>query len=78
MTGTGGQLSESIDVVVNDEARTVSAGATVADLVDDLGCGRRGVAVAVDDEIVSRSAWDTTRLSGGDRIEVLHAVQGGC
>lgn len=68
----------TIALSVNDEARVLPAGATVSDLVDGLGCGRRGVAVAVGEQIVARSAWETTKLEAGDRVEVLHAVQGGC
>lgn len=36
-----------------------------------------GLAVAVNDEVVPRSAWERTRLLPGDHIEVLSAVQGG-
>ena len=37
----------------------------------------RGVAVARNGDVVLRSRWDTTAIEPGDRIEVLHAVQGG-
>jgi sulfur carrier protein len=37
----------------------------------------RGVAVAIETEVVPRSAWVQTRLSAGERVEVLVAVQGG-
>ncbi len=67
-----------ISVMVNDETRTLPDGITVAGLVAELGCGRRGVAVAVNAEVVARSAWDMTEVVADDRIEVLRAVQGGC
>ena len=38
---------------------------------------RRGVAVAVDGEVVPRSAWDATTLADGQRVEVVGAIQGG-
>ena len=37
----------------------------------------RGVAVAVDGEVVPRAAWPTFRLPADARIEVLTAMQGG-
>jgi sulfur carrier protein len=37
----------------------------------------RGVAVAVDGEVVPRGQWTATGLSDGQRVEVLQAVQGG-
>jgi thiamine biosynthesis protein ThiS len=66
-------------VTVNGEAREVADGATVAMLVELLadGASSRGVAVAVHGEVVARSAWDTTQLANGDRVEVVAAIQGG-
>jgi sulfur carrier protein len=66
-------------VTVNGSDRELPSGATVSELVAELG-GRpdgRGVAVALDTEVVPRSQWPTTVLSAGDRVEVLIAVQGG-
>ncbi|MGB2710485.1 MAG: sulfur carrier protein ThiS, partial [Conexibacter sp.] len=37
----------------------------------------RGVAVAVDREVVRRSAWETTELAPGAQVEVVTAIQGG-
>ena len=68
-----------IDVTVNGMARELSPRTTVAQLVATMG-GRedgRGVAVAIDGDVVPRSAWASTTLSDGDRVEVLVAVQGG-
>jgi sulfur carrier protein len=67
-------------IVVNGEAQEVAEGSTVADLVEQVampGEGRRGVAVAVDAEVVPRSAWRDTELSEGQKVELLAAMQGG-
>jgi sulfur carrier protein len=67
-----------IAVEVNGARRELPEGATVAALVEDLHVpGGRGVAVAVDAEVVPKSQWDARRLSGGERVEVLTAIQGG-
>ncbi|HLZ37071.1 MAG TPA: sulfur carrier protein ThiS [Mycobacteriales bacterium] len=66
-----------MSVYVNGQPRDLGAGATVADVVHSLGAGGSGVAVAVNDEVVPRTAWARTRLRDDDRIEVLTAVQGG-
>jgi sulfur carrier protein len=67
-------------VLVNGEARELPDALTVADLVAaeaaELDAGR-GVAVAVDAEVVPRSAWARTRIEEGQRVEVLAAMQGG-
>jgi sulfur carrier protein len=41
------------------------------------GAPARGVAVAVDGEVVPRSAWESTTLREGQTIEVVGAIQGG-
>jgi sulfur carrier protein len=64
-------------VTVNGEARAVERGSTVAALVALIGCGTKGVAVAVNDEVVPRSLWSDRALTDGDRVEVLKAAQGG-
>jgi sulfur carrier protein len=67
-------------LVVNGEARELPDALSVAELVEGeapgLGDGR-GVAVAVDAEVVPRSAWADTRLEEGQRVELLAAMQGG-
>lgn len=74
----GPRPAASVEVSVNGQPRRVPEEATVAWLVDQMAAGRRGVAVAIDAEVVVRSNWETTRLPAGAKIEVLRAVQGGC
>jgi len=64
---------------VNGEPSTVAAGETVAELLAALGVAAsgRGVAVAVDGEVVPRGEWDAHELADGARVEVLTAMQGG-
>jgi sulfur carrier protein len=66
-------------VTVNGEPRELVPGTTVAELLDalDVPAGRRGVAVAVDAEVVPRGEWDSTEVPDGARVEVLVAIQGG-
>ena len=66
-------------VFVNGEERTVQDGSTVASLVAQSGVpgGERGVAVAIDAEVVPRSEWERTPLADGQRVEILAAIQGG-
>jgi sulfur carrier protein len=63
-------------ITVNGEPRELAG--TVDDLLDALGVEvRRGMAVAVDAEVVPRSAWSTTQVCDGARVEIVTAVQGG-
>jgi sulfur carrier protein len=65
-------------VFVNDQPRALGADAKLADLLRDLGLAeRKGVAIAINDEVVPRSAWPTRALAEGERILVIQATQGG-
>jgi sulfur carrier protein len=66
-------------VQVNGEPVHVAEGATVAAVLArlDVEPARRGVAVAVDAEVVPREDWDVRAVSEGARIELLTAMQGG-
>jgi sulfur carrier protein len=65
-------------IVVNGEPRE-GDGATIEELLADLGVEdrARGVAVAVNGEIVPRAHWAHHRVDAGDRVEALSAMQGG-
>jgi sulfur carrier protein len=65
-------------IVVNGEPRERD-GATIVELLADLGVEdrARGVAVAVNGEIVPRAQWRQLRVDAGDRVEALTAMQGG-
>jgi sulfur carrier protein len=64
---------------VNGQQTELPAGLSLAAAVEAAGApaGRRGIAVAVDGEVVPRDRWDDTRLDDGQRVEVVQAVQGG-
>ena len=65
-------------VTLNGETLAMPEGASVSDAVRPIAADdARGVAVALDGEVVPRGEWDGTELSEGERVEVLRAVQGG-
>jgi len=66
-------------VELNGEPVELPDGSTLADAVRESGVARkgRGVAVALDGEVVPRAEWNSTPLAEGSVVEVLAAVQGG-
>jgi sulfur carrier protein len=69
--------------LVNGEPYPLDSRVPVDDLVAALVPGfaadrtARGIAVAVNDAVVPRSAWAGVLVGRGDRVEVVGAVQGG-
>jgi thiamine biosynthesis protein ThiS len=66
-----------VQVIVNDEPKSLEHGATVADLISTLGLGPRRIAVEVNRAIVPRADYGATSLCDGDTIEIIHFVGGG-
>lgn len=65
-------------LTVNGAPLDVPEGCTLPEALaaaglDDL----RGVAIALDDQVVPRSEWPSAQPADGQRIEVVRAVQGG-
>ena len=63
-------------ITVNAARLEVDDQTTVAALLQSLGYPDRGIAVAIDQAVLPRSAWTAT-LSDGAQLEVVTAVQGG-
>ena len=70
-------VSQACSVIVNGAVLQVTPGITVAELLHVLGRRGEGIAIALNDEVVTRSRWADTELRKGDRVEVLTAAQGG-
>jgi len=66
-----------IGIIVNGEPRDLSASVSVAALLAELALDARKVAVERNEAIVPRSAYATTMLASGDRLEIVHFIGGG-
>ena len=64
-------------MTINGDAGDLPVGTSVDDVVVAQGNGRRGIAVAVNAEVVPRSRWTDRQLAEDDRVEILTAAQGG-
>jgi sulfur carrier protein len=68
-----------VRIELNGEPAELPEKATVTDAVTAAGAdgARRGVAVALDGEVIARAGWESTPLREGQTVEVVRAVQGG-
>ena len=69
--------SSEISIQLNGEPLSVAMASTLADLLDRLGKEPRTVAVEHNGAIVPRARYAETGLAEGDRLEIVHFVQGG-
>lgn len=73
-----------INVVLNGQSTALAPGATALTAVEHLHSSsltqeheRKGIAIALNETVIARSAWQDTPLKDGDVLEVITAVQGG-
>ena len=70
-------MADTLSLTLNGETRSFASGASVADLVRDIGLDPAKVAVERNLEIVPRSTLADVRLVDGDVLEIVHFVGGG-
>ncbi len=64
-------------IILNGEPYDIEPDTTVGQLIEQLGLTGKRLAVEIDRQIVSRSAYTETRLGEGVRLEIVHAIGGG-
>jgi len=68
----------TLGIFVNDRPHALAGAATLKGLLGELGLAdKRGVAAAVNGEVVARGAWESRLLAERDRVLVIRATQGG-
>ncbi|MCB1034304.1 MAG: sulfur carrier protein ThiS [Acidobacteria bacterium] len=66
-----------MEIRLNGALRKLPEGSTLLSLLESLGRDPRTVAVELNRSIVRRAHLAEHRLEDGDRVEVVHFVQGG-
>lgn len=68
-------------ILVNNKETILDEGANVAALAESLGISLngmvRGVAIAVNNQMIPRTSWETQELNEGDNVVVIRAACGG-
>ncbi len=67
-----------MQVEINGVLHTLENETTIAALLEELNINlERGVAVALNDDVVPKANFAATILKEGDRLEIIHATAGG-
>ena len=70
-------METNIAITVNGENRSAKTGASVTDLLRELGLDGGRVAIERNLEILPRPQWTETLVQAGDRYEIVQFVGGG-
>jgi sulfur carrier protein len=67
-----------MDIYINSECYSLHDDAKVTDAISKLNLnGTKGIALAVNNDVVPRNEWDTRVLQQGDKVMLIRATQGG-
>ncbi|SHI82844.1 sulfur carrier protein ThiS [Mesonia phycicola] len=66
-----------ITVNINNQPHSVKEHSSINQLVKQLEISTQGVAIAVNNQVISRATWDTFQISEGDNLLIIQATQGG-
>jgi sulfur carrier protein len=65
-------------ISINDEVQSLTDVSTLQELIASLELSEKtGIAVALNETVVTRSAWSTCELNESDRVTIIQATQGG-
>lgn len=65
-----------MEILINNEKKETKA-TNVSELAAELTLPERGVALAINNRIVTRNAWEETSLNEGDNVTIIKAAFGG-
>ncbi|MGN6483667.1 MAG: sulfur carrier protein ThiS [Thermomicrobiales bacterium] len=69
-----------MQLTVNQQAMTIdrpTTTLTVAEFVREKALPEKAIVIAINGDVIVRSAWETTALKDDDEVEVVRAVSGG-
>ena len=67
----------TVEIQVNGDLRAVRAGASLPELLHELGVPPQAVLVEHNGVALFRKEWGTIQLAAGDRLEIIRVVAGG-
>ncbi|HHD56412.1 MAG TPA: sulfur carrier protein ThiS [Desulfobulbaceae bacterium] len=66
-----------VKIQCNGRQQTLADGATLAQLLDELGLPADSVVAEINKQIIDRDQYATLKLSSGDQVELIRFVGGG-
>tara|TARA_B100001123_G_C15088093_1_gene938477 strand:- start:651 stop:854 length:204 start_codon:yes stop_codon:yes gene_type:complete len=66
-----------LELTINGEKRKINESQNLADLVKELDIQAPNFAMALNQQVVPRSKYESTVIKENDQIEIVHAVGGG-
>jgi sulfur carrier protein len=70
-------MKQMIHIKVNNTLHLYKPNTTLDEIIVELGISNKGIAVAVNEHIISKTEWHIKTLHENDEVLVIRATQGG-
>ncbi|GAA4275344.1 sulfur carrier protein ThiS [Aquimarina mytili] len=62
---------------VNNQSQSISENSSISNLLEQINIVPNGIAIAINNEIITKEKWDQTILNSNDQVTIIQATQGG-
>jgi len=67
-----------MNITINKDPKTIDTDSHLLQLLESVKLiDQKGVAIAVNDQVITRSKWEQLQLKENDKITIIKATQGG-
>ena len=67
-----------MNITINKELKIIGADSYLLQLLEDVKLlDQKGIAIAVNNQVITRSNWEQFQLKKNDKITIIKATQGG-
>ncbi|MGY8945268.1 MAG: sulfur carrier protein ThiS [Flavobacteriales bacterium] len=66
-----------VSVLVNENPIEIEENATLSQLLQKVNTSVEGIAIAINDEIITKNAWESQAIKNNDNVLIIKATQGG-
>jgi sulfur carrier protein len=66
-----------LTIELNKNKITVAKGVTIQGLLELQSLPEQGCAVALNNQVIPKSKWNTTTINSGDSLSIFQAIAGG-
>ncbi|MEW7289849.1 sulfur carrier protein ThiS [Aquimarina sp. 2304DJ70-9] len=70
-------IRKKMTINVNNQLQSISDHSSIEGLLEQLNIVSNGIAIAINNEVVSKEKWSTIFLQKEDRVTIIQATQGG-
>lgn len=66
-----------MNIYINGQNKTIEPNSTVRELLTQIGSEDKGIAVAINNEVVSKNNWENHIVNEEDKVLLIKATPGG-